>query len=388
MMGFDFLIPIDEDLKEEIQNFPDQSLSRIVTFYDDLSDDEIGSFDMAIVSVAEVRDSVYEQKSDFCFAEIRRALYKLFIGNWKTNILDLGNIEAGAEVSDTNYVLKSLISELLKKNIVPIILGGSQNLTFPQYRAYDGIKYMVNLSTIDHKFDLGNSALPMNGQSYVGKMIIDEPYNLFNYANLGYQTFLSPQEEIDLMDKLFFDALRLGLLKKDITKAEPVLRDSDMLSIDMSVVKTSELGDSSHFMPNGFDSIELCALSRYAGMSEKLTSFGLYEMQSIRKSENFINLTAQVLWYFFEGFNLRLKENVSEANNNITKYSVPVADEVLVFFKSEKSKRWWMKIPSSEKIDNNLSKASLLACDEQDYLDACNSMIPERWLNAKYKNLL
>lgn len=388
MMGFDFLNPIDEDVKAEIQNASGQTLSGIVSFYDDIDEDDLGKFDIAIVAVSEARNSVYEQKSDFCFNDIRKALYKLFIGNWKTSILDLGNIPSGAETSDTNYALKLLVSELLKKNIVPIILGGSQDLTFAQYRAYDGVKYMVNLSTIDHKFDLGNSDLPMNGQSYVGKMIIDEPYNLFNYANLGYQTFLSPQEEIDLMDKLFFDALRLGVLKNDLTKAEPVLRDSDLLSVDMTSIKTSELGEASHFMPNGLDSMELCALTRYAGMSEKLTSFGLYEIQSILKSENFVNLIAQILWYFFEGFNLRLTENISEANNNVTKYSVPVADEVLVFFKSEKSKRWWMEIPSAAKINNKLSKASLLACDENDYLDACNSVVPERWLNAKCKNLL
>ncbi|WP_127845195.1 formimidoylglutamase [Psychroflexus aestuariivivens] len=387
-MGFDFLNPIDENVKSEIKNFSGQTLSGIVSFYNDIDEDEIEGFDIAIVCVAEARNSLYEQKSDFCFNDIRKALYKLFIGNWKTSILDLGDIQPGAETSDTEYALKSLVSELLKKNIVPIILGGSQDLTFAQYRAYDGIKYMVNLSTVDHKFDLGNSDMPMNGQSYVGKMIVDEPYNMFNYANLGYQTFLSPQEEIDLMDKLFFDALRLGVLKNDLKRAEPVLRDSDLLSIDVTSIKTSELGEASHFMPNGFSTFEFCALSRYAGMSEKLTSFGLYEIQSIMKSENFVNLIAQTLWYFFEGFNLRLTENISEANNNITKYSVPISDEILVFFKSEKSNRWWMEIPSAKDVDNNLNKASLLACDKKDYIDACNSVVPERWLNAKYKNLL
>jgi hypothetical protein len=39
--------------------------------------------------------------------------------------------------------------------------------------------------------------------------IIDEPNNLFNYCNIGYQTYYNSQEEIDLIEKLFFDAYRL-----------------------------------------------------------------------------------------------------------------------------------------------------------------------------------
>jgi hypothetical protein len=68
------------------------------------------------------------------------------------------------------------------------------------------------------------------------------------------------------------------------------------------------------------------------------------------------------------------------------KYSVPIEDEVLVFFKSEISNRWWIKIPNE--INNNVHKPSLLACEKQDYMDATGSVIPDRWLKAKYKNTI
>jgi hypothetical protein len=53
-------------------------------------------------------------------------------------------------------------------------------------------------------------------------MIIKEPNNLFNYSNIGYQTYYNSQEEIDLIEKLYFDAYRLGEVCNNITIAEPV----------------------------------------------------------------------------------------------------------------------------------------------------------------------
>lgn len=382
-MAFEFLEPVSLDLQETIKSFSNQTLSNFVSFYNGEEDVDFGGVELAILCVKESRNSVYEKKSDFYYDEVRSQLYAMYVGNWDLRILDLGDVMMGDEVSDTAYVFKTILSQLYKKRIVPIILGGSQDLTFHQYRAYDGVKYMVNLTTADHKFDLGNSDLPMDGQSYVGKMIIDEPYNLFNYSNLGYQTYLSPQEEIDLMGKLFFEAVRLGELKHDFTRAEPVLRDTDLFSIDINCVKSSEIADKNHKNINGFNTFDLCKLSRYAGISDKLSSFGIYELQSISQSESLIHLISQMLWYFMEGYSLRLNEKVIEESINFIKYSVPIEDEILIFLKSEVSNRWWIKIPND---DNNVSKPSLLACDKQDYLDATESVLPERWLKAKYKN--
>jgi hypothetical protein len=71
---------------------------------------------------------------------------------------------------------------------------------------------MVNLVAIDSKFDFGKKMISYQ-LSYLTKIIIDEPNNLFNYCNVGYQTYYNSQEEIDLIEKLFFDAYRLGDFK-------------------------------------------------------------------------------------------------------------------------------------------------------------------------------
>jgi arginase family enzyme len=63
------------------------------------------------------------------------------------------------------------------KSNIPIVIGGSQDLTYGIYRAYDELEQMVNLVAIDSKFDFGENDL-VSAASYLTK--IDEPNNLFN----------------------------------------------------------------------------------------------------------------------------------------------------------------------------------------------------------------
>src|SRR5690606_522835 len=131
----------------------------------------------------------------------------------------------GESVEDTYYALQSVISQLLKQKVIPVILGGSQDLLYAQYRAYDRREQMVNLVNIDNRFDLGDAEKPINNRSYVGKIVVNKPYNLFNYSNIGYQTYFNSQDEIELMDRLFFDAYRLGEVSGKMAVVEPVMRD-------------------------------------------------------------------------------------------------------------------------------------------------------------------
>ena len=59
------------------------------------------------------------------------------------------------------------------------------------------------MSCIDNKFDFGKQDGLVSAESYLSKIIVDEPNNLFNYSNIGYQTYFNSQEEIDLIEKLF-----------------------------------------------------------------------------------------------------------------------------------------------------------------------------------------
>ena len=335
-MVFDFLQPISASVEEYIATLSNQTLGKKVVFHTQTDFPVLDNVAIAIITVNEFRGSE-KDNDDFSFDNFRKQFYSLFPGNWNASIVDLGTIEAGASVEDTYFVVKSLVAELIKKRIIPVVIGGSQDLTYPMYRAYDNLDQMVNLVSVDNQFDFSKEN-KLDSESYLSKIIVEEPNNLFNFSNLGFQTYFNSQEEIDLIEKLYFEAYRLGEVSNNIAVAEPVFRDADLVSVDMNSVQSSYSGNFEEFNPNGFTGKEICALARYAGISDKVTSFGIF---NFNPNSHEVVLTAQMLWYFIEGFCFRSNEYPFGTKENYIKYIVPIEDEELIFYKSNKTARWW-----------------------------------------------
>lgn len=382
-MIFDFLQPIPSSVETFISKLSNQTLGRKVVFHTQTDFPVLDNVAIAIFTVNEYRGSG-QQNEDFLFENFRKQFYSLFPGNWNTAIVDLGNVEAGASVEDTYFVVKGLVAELIKKGIVPVVVGGSQDLTYAVYRAYDNLDQMVNIVSIDNQFDFSKEN-KLDSDSYLSKIIIEEPNNLFNFSNLGYQTYFNPQEEIDLIEKLYFEAYRLGEVSNTLAVSEPVFRDADLVSVDMCSVQSSYSGNFNIFNPNGFTGKEICTLTRYAGISDKVTSFGIFNFSPNR---NEVVLVAQMLWYFIEGFCFRSSEYPFGTKENYIKYIVPIEEEELIFYKSNKTERWWIEIPFLTNVNNKLKRNTLLPCTHEDYLAACEQEIPERWWKAQRRNNL
>ncbi|HAI16709.1 MULTISPECIES: formimidoylglutamase [Xanthomarina] len=388
-MNFNFLSPVSDLVLAHNELLSQQTLGKKIKIHSKQHGiPELDQVHLAIVGVLENRNDVNYIGEEFSLDEIRKSLYSLFPGNWHKTIADLGDINKGETVEDTYFALKTTINILVQKNIIPIVIGGSQDLTYANYRAYDALAPMVNIVNVDSKFDLGDSAKPIKNDSFVGKIILDKPYNLFNYATIGYQTYFNSQEEIDLMDKLYFESYRLGQVSKDITLVEPVLRDANIVSIDLNSVKASEVSDRQKTSPNGLDGKEICAISRYAGISNKVSSIGIYEYKPSRDDTVTSMLVAQMIWYFIEGVNFRVKDDDFLNDESYQKFITLVEDQELVFYKSTKTQRWWIEIPFLSEINNKLKRHTLLPCMHQDYLDACNNKLPERWYKAFQKNCI
>lgn len=382
-----FLSPLSKKVLAHREVLPPGTLGKQVEVHAEAGDlPDLQNVKFAILGIKENRCDVNYIGETLSFDAYRKALYSLYPGNWNYKIIDLGDIEKGETVQDTRFAAKEVIAALLQRNIVPIILGGGQDLAYAQYRSYDELGAMVNVVNIDNRFDLGNAELPISNKSYVGKMVVDEPYNLFNYSAIGYQSFFNSPQEIALMEKLYFEAYRLGEVTADITMVEPIIRDADMVTLDATAIKSSELSYRNNYSPNGFDGREICAIARYAGISNKVKSFGVYELSDSIDSKSGAMLIAQVLWYFIEGYNFRVDDGDFNDEKSFTTYKVPIDDEVLEFKKSNKTERWWIVLPFISNVNNKLKSRALIPCTYGEYLGACNQEIPERWLKARYKN--
>ncbi|MGB1216824.1 MAG: hypothetical protein ACPG5P_03055, partial [Saprospiraceae bacterium] len=82
---------------------------------------------IAFFDVPEYRNHTAELKAEKDL--FRSQLYSLYQGdNWTKSIYDLGTIQPGENVEDTYFAVAQSVAELLKKNIIPIVIGGSLDL--------------------------------------------------------------------------------------------------------------------------------------------------------------------------------------------------------------------------------------------------------------------
>jgi len=338
--------------------------------------------DIVIIGVKEDRNAFNNEGCALAPDYVRKHLYNLFPGSFEPKIVDLGNIKAGFQVSDTYFALSSVVAEMLENNIFPVIIGGSQDLTYANYQAYHSLGQIINIVSVDSMFDLGNSENELNSRSFLSNIILHQPNYLFNYANLGYQTYFVDQEALKLMKNLMFDTYRLGVLRENLEEAEPVVRNADLMTVDVSSIRFSDAPGNGNATPNGFYGEEICQVIRYAGLSDKLTSIGFYETNpQFDRNGQTAHLVAQMIWYFIEGFYNRPKDFPFRNEDDYIRYRVTITDhkEELTFYKSKKTDRWWMEIPLQSEQRIKYQRHYLVPCSYQDYQTACTNDIPDRW---------
>ena len=387
----DFFTPLDVDsIAPKTGYYASQLGVKIDAFEHTFPDLESGKYNVAIFGVLEDRGAVNNQGCALGPNYIREKLYLLNEGSFESYIVDLGNIKAGDQISDTYIAVKMVVAELIKLQIFPIILGGSQDLTYAQYMAYEELEQKVDLVVIDSHFDLDDSdedTVATNSISYLNKIFLHQPNYLFNFSNLGYQTYFVNQDSLRVMDKLFFDAQRLGEISGAIHISEPAIRNADMISFDISSVRASDAMANGNAGPNGFYGEEACQMARYAGYSDKLSSIGFYEFNpAYDQNGQTAMLLAQMIWCFLDGFYSRKKDipSASKTDYLIYKASLKEDGHELIFIKSKKTDRWWMQVPYPTMGSKN-ERYHLVPCLYEDYQLAVIGEMPDLWWRTYQK---
>ena len=367
-----YLCPISEELIEFKNNLAPNALGSNITLYN-FKKQDYSLIDIAIIGINEYRNSDEVNTGYLSLEKFRKEFYSLFYGNWNVNILDLGDVISGETYSDTYFAVKSIHQDLINQNIVVVFIGGGQDFTYPLYQSLSKKYKKVNITSVDNKFDFGKISEEFSSSSYMSKIIMDKKNSLNHYCNLGFQTFLNSQEEIDLLNKFNFESHRLGHIINNIKIVEPVLRETNLLTVDFKSIKASEL-NFAHNYPNGFQSSEICSVLRYAGMSNNINTFGFFELLDSNISSA---LLSQSVWYFIEGFSLRIDEDPNSKVFNGYNYNVICEGTNLKFYNSELTQKWWVEFLNIEKTKK---KSFLLPCNKSDYLMSCDHALSDRLL--------
>ena len=370
----------------DAESLTDRLLYRVMMYNPEASVN-IEEADIAIVGVPEVRNAWQNPSCSLAPDEIRRQFYQLYAWRKDVRIIDLGNLRLGQSVEDTYHAVSEVVAFLVENNVIPVILGGSNDLAFANYRAYEMMERVANVVSIDSCFDLGNENQPIRSDAYVNKMVLQQPNFLLNYANIGFQSYMNSPESVTMMESLFFETYRVGLLRRNLEEVEPIVRNADMVSLDISAVRRPDAPGCPHNSSNGFYGEEICQIAKFVGLSDKLSSFGIYEYDPTLDFNNQTSqLIAHILWYFVEGFLFRQSEGHFKNKKDYRQFNISVtgALEEMVFFNSKKSDRWWVIVPMYQKGKDQVQNY-YLPCSRRDYQLACEDKISDRWWRTYHK---
>jgi formiminoglutamase len=375
-----FLQSVSSSFKSE--DYESFQLGSVTEFNPDIEEDLEGQTRLAVIGVPEGRGSIENQACSKAPHLIREYLYKLGKPTDQIKLYDFGNIEPGNSIEDTYYAVSGSVSQLIKNGYVVVILGGGQDLTFANYNAYGDLEQTVDMVSVDSKFDLGNQNEQLGSDNFLSKIVAQQPNYLFNHTNIGYQTYFMDDRSIHIMEQLYFDCHRLGNVQRDIEVVEPMVRNADMLSFDISAIRFSDAPGCAHASPHGLYGEEACAIARYAGLSDKLSSIGFYEMNpELDQRGQSAHLVAQLVWHFAQGVCHRKKDYPVADKSEYTKYLVPLSDgeNEIVFYKSNLSERWWMEVPYPSKPNMKYKRHAMIPCSYHEYLQATQDEMPDRW---------
>ena len=370
----DFLIPIDIHALNQDSGYNNGQLAKHIVGYNTEIPD-VAAIDIVLVGIGETRGAgIFSD--DFKAADsIRRQLYQLYYWHFDTTVADFGNIKTGATLKDSYAAIKTVLAELIKMKKTVILLGGTHDITLAQFLAYKELGMVVEATCIDACIDLRNESA-LRSENFLLEMLTSDPSVISHYSHIGFQSYYIHPRMIETMDKLRFDCYRLGVAKENMEEMEPVLRNTSLLSFDISAIKHSD-APANKKSPNGFTGEEACMIARYAGMSSRLSSFGVYGYDP----QNDVNeLTAmqiaQMLWYFIDGKSRNKQEASFEDRNHFNEFNTVVAEVATVFLQSRRTNRWWMQLPNNKWIP----------CSHRDYQLTSQNEIPERWLREQERS--
>jgi formiminoglutamase len=338
----------------------------------------LNNIDLVILGIQEDRNSAVPGAAQ-APGPIREKLYQLAAVQ-KINIVDLGDFKNGQSINDTYAGLSDMLDYLLRQGTKILVLGGSNDLVYSLVKNAYFKNKKIELTTIDARLNFEAEAENMDDANYLSFVLQPDNADNILYNNIGSQAYLNDMATIAKLENQLSGIYRLGEVKRSLHLYEPVMRNSDVVAIDICSVKQSEAQGQYNPSPNGFESDEVCQLAWYTGLSDVNRVFGIFDVCPGRDfNGQTAGLAAQMAWHYIFGVASRYKEHPSE-EVNFKKFIIGLDGQMdnVAFYKSEISQRWWLELNSNMPKE----KRVYIPCNQADYDLACNREIPDVWWKA------
>ncbi len=373
-----FFQPIDSDL------YPRRSGSgklgqEVQTFFDTFPDYKMA--DVAIIYCPENRGNFDNHHTDVFGHTWRKALYNLSRLEAEVHIVDMGMLRSGETLEDTYDRLREVCTALHACGTLPLIVGGSHDLALPQYQGLAALHDMLSIVSMDAEIDMQHELDSDEASAHALKIIQQQPNHLYNFTHLAYQSFHTDYEMAHLLEKLNFDHVRLGRMRDDFGKIEPLLRAADLWTVDMNALRWSDFPARNKSGFFGLSAEEACQLAWYAGLSPSIKTAGFYEYNpDMDQTGQSGYVLATMIWYFLEGW-YHKKPEADFQSNQYLKFLVEPgsSDAPIVFYKNKFNQRWWMEVHYQTEVREEIK---IVPCDRSDYDQAASGQLPDSYIKA------
>ena len=348
----------------DVDEFDDLPLDSFFysLFFANQSDFNFEEMDIALLSIDDNRGT---QNHVLDCANVRKELYGLKQCSTSSRIVDLGTLRPGPEYSDTQERLGEVLEYCLACNVIPVVINSSQDIVYQCYKSLiNHSPQSINIAVVDRELDINDDKDLNSG--FISQILSHSVNRLRRFKSIAYQSFLVNESLINVFQKLSFEQLRLGAIKKDVFQAEIMVRNSQIFSFDLGAIKSNEFPANGTHSPYGLTAEEACQIVSFAGHSSdvKIVSFSNYyeDLDDHRLSSHGL---AAMIWYFILGRYTRVNEDLEKDTLEFIVENDSFSENVS-FLKGKLSNKWWLKLPND-----------VIPCSYQDYLDANNGILPD-----------
>ncbi len=369
----DFLYPVNLPHILEDNELKEGQIGKSIDIFQNIFPD-LTHADIVIATCDELRGDGQLGSASAEADAVRKELYSLYYWHKHIKLADIGKIKTGMHLSDTYAAIKTVAKEIIQRNKIFLLIGGSHDLSLAVYEAYREMNKIIEVTGVDAYIDLSMDN-PVRSKNFLMELLTGDPNFIRHYNHIGFQSYYIHPHMLETMDKLRFDCYRLGKVKEQMEEMEPSFRSSDMMMFDVAALGAATFWEGSS--PNGFNGEEACTLMKFAGMSDRLKAVGIYGYQQKRDPQlTLAKQISQMIWYYIDGVQYgRTEANLNEQEMFIECHLEFAAIET-TFLKSRKTGRWWMKMPDGKYVP----------CSENDFNAAGNNELPERWLRLQERS--
>ena len=235
---------------------------------------------------------------------IREALFKMTPDARRDRAIwldvnDEGDIDVSGGLENAQKLLGEKLTRLIKKDIIPIVIGGGHETAYGNFLGFVGAQEKVDVINIDAHPDVRELK---DGKGHSGspfRQILDHESGLCNsYQVVGLEGHAVEKEHLD-----YLKAKNCQVVWRDEIEVDSIgdKQNSVMLSLDLDALNQSLAPGVSAINPRGLDIEQWLGLIQIAILGGKVKSIDIVECNpSFDQDGQTAKLAAHTIWTIVE----------------------------------------------------------------------------------------